>query len=117
MWSDAARAAAAAAREAAAKGVQSMQAGVAAAHQTGVYQALNKDRFTGMVPPGSKRDFAVKQAALWSKAGLEKAAIMAAGGGVAGVAGMAVANYTKWGGDMARQFGPRVKQKIQALRH
>lgn len=117
MWSDAARAASAAARQAAAKGVQEVRHVSDIAHQSRIYQVLNKDRFVHAVPPGSKRDFAVKQAAGWAKAGLEKAAILAAGGGPVGVAGMMAANYTKWGGDMARQFGPRVVAKIQSYRH
>lgn len=116
MWTDAARAASIAARQGAGKAVSAVQGIHAAAHQSKLMQALHKDRFVRAVPPGSKRDFAVKQAAEWTKAGLEKAAIMAAGGGAVGVAGMAVANYTKWGGDLARKYGPKIAAKVQAIR-
>lgn len=116
MWSDAAREASIAARKGAGRAISAVQGMNAAAHQSKVYEALHKDRFTGLVPPGSKRDFVVKQAAEWSKAGLEKMAIMAAGGGAVGVAGMAVANYTKWGGALTRKFGPKIAAKVQAIR-
>lgn len=75
-----------------------------------VYQELAvKDRFVRAVPPGSKRDAVVKQAAMWTKAGLEKAAVVAAGGGIVGVAGVTVAAYTEWGGHMTRAYGPAVR--------
>lgn len=112
MWSEAARQAAALARSAHAKG----SAVVQAAHQSRVGQALQKDRFTGLVPPGSKRDFAIKQAATWAHAGLAHSAIIAAGGGPVGVLGQTVASYTHWGGGLARKFGPKIKEKIQAMR-
>lgn len=105
MWSDAARQASIAARRA-----------HGATHQSGIMRALTKDRFVNAVPPGSKRDFLVKQAARWSASGLEKAAVVAAGGGAVGVAGIMAANYTKWGGDLARQFGPKIKRFVQAHR-
>lgn len=109
MWTEAARAASAAARQAGAA-VKNV------VHQTGVHQALTKERFTKLVPPGSKRDFAVKQAATWAHAGLVKGAVLAAGGGPVGVAGAMAASYTKWGGDLARKFGPKIVQKIKDRR-
>lgn len=113
MWTEAARQASALARSAHATG----KAVVNAAHQSGVGQALmHKDRFTNLVPPGSKRDFAVKQAAVWAHAGLVKGAVLAAGGGPVGVAGAMAASYAKWGGDLARKFGPKIAAKVQAMR-
>lgn len=79
-------------------------------HNSRAYQELAvKDRFTKLVPPGSKRDKAVKQAAMWAEAGLQKAAVVAAGGGAAGAAGVTVAAYTKYGGTMAREYGPKIR--------
>jgi hypothetical protein len=40
------------------------------AHQSGIMTALTKDRLTGLVPPGSARDHAVKTAAKWAAAEL-----------------------------------------------
>lgn len=72
---------------------------------------LHKDRFTRLVPPGSKTDRAVKEAAAWSKMGLEKSAAMALGGPVA-AGGVMLAQYTKWGGNLAREVGPRVLRAV-----
>lgn len=116
MWSDAAREASIAARKGAGKAISAVQGLHAAAHQSKVMQALHKDRFTGLVPPGSKRDTAVKQAAAWAHAGLVKGAVIAAGGGPIGVAGAMTASYTKWGGDLVRKYGPAIAAKIQKIR-
>lgn len=77
---------------------------------------MSKDRFVHLVPPGSKRDFAVKQAASWAGSALAKGAILAAGGGPVGVIAAEVAADTKWGGDLARKFGPGIKAKLARLR-
>lgn len=102
MWSDAARAASAAARRVG-----------QAAHQSGIAQAMSKDRFVHLVPPGSKRDFMVKQAASWAGSALAKGAVFAAGGGPLGVAGVELATDTKWGGDLARKFGPKIMARFR----
>lgn len=112
MWSDAARAAALAARQAGQHAAQAVQHASQAAHQSGVAQAMNKDRFVHLVPPGSKRDFMVKQAASWAGSALAKGAVFAAGGGPLGVAGVELATDTKWGGDLARKFGPRIMARL-----
>lgn len=74
--------------------------------------ALTKDRFTNLVPPGSKTDRVVKEAAAWSKMGLEKSAALAIGGPVA-AGGVMLAQYTKWGGSAAREFGPKLLGSIR----
>lgn len=107
MWSDAARAAALAARQGAQRAVQTIHHVSEAAHQSGISRALHKDRFVHLVPPGSKRDFAVKQAARWAESGLAHGAVAAAGGGPLGLAGFMLADYTKWGGDLARSYARR----------
>lgn len=116
MWSDAAREASAIARKGAGKVIGAAQRVSAAAHQSKVMQALNKDRFTRAVPPGSKRDTFVKQAASWAGTGLTKGAVLAMGGGAVGVAGALTASYTKWGGDAVRKYGPKIKAMIAAQR-
>lgn len=117
MWGDAAREASALARRGAGKVVGAAQRVGAAAHQSKVMQALNKDRFTRAVPPGSMRDTMVKQAASWAEAGLTKGAVLAMGGGAVGVAGAMTAAYTKWGGDAVRKYGPKIKAIIAAQRN
>lgn len=99
-----------------ARGHGSNSRGGEAAHQSGVRAALSKDRFTDAIPPGSTRDFFVKQAAQWAAAGMAHGAVLAAGGGALGVAGQMIASYTKWGGDLARKFGPKLKARYNSSR-
>ncbi len=78
-------------------------------HATKAYQELAvKDRFTKLVPPGSRRDEVVKQGAMFAKAGLEKMAVVAAGGGAIGVAAVTAHSYHGWGKHMVKQYGPRL---------
>lgn len=78
-------------------------------HGTRAYQELAvKDRFTKLVPPGSKRDEFVKQSAMFAKAGLEKMAVIGAGGGPIAVGAVTAAAYASWGKHMAKQYGPRL---------
>lgn len=84
-------------------------------HSTKAYHALAvKDRFTKLVPPGSKRDVIVKQGAMFAKAGLEKMAVIGAGGGPVAVAGVTAYAYASWGKQMAKQYGPQLKAKFGA---
>lgn len=79
----------------------------------GVKAALSKERFVNAVPPGSTRDRVVKEAATWAKMGLEKTAALALGGPVA-AGGLMVAQYTKWGGGAAREFGPKIASAVRS---
>lgn len=79
----------------------------------GVKAALTKERFVHAVPPGSTRDRVVKEAASWAKMGLEKGAAMALGGPIA-AGGVMVAQYTKWGGSAAREFGPKIASAVRS---
>lgn len=121
MWSEASREAAALAHHAMAKGQQLREA----AHQTGVYQALTKDRFVNAVPPGSNRDWLVKQAAGTIRSMGEKAALTAIGGPMAGF-GYNLASYTHTIGqmyrerqdykDMAKMYGSHVSGLYRTLK-
>lgn len=73
------------------------------------HEVAVKDRFVRAVPPGSTRDSIVKQAAMWSKAGLEKAVVIGLGGGVVGAAGVAVSANVEYAGHMVRAYGPAVR--------
>lgn len=82
-------------------------------HSSKTYHALAvKDRFTKMVPPGSKRDRLVKHAATFAEAGLLKGGAVAVGGPAAGAA---AATYS-WG-KYASQGYAKFKGGFQGLGH
>lgn len=84
-------------------------------HSTRLYHELAvKDRFTKFAPPGSNKEAFVKHGAMWAQAGLEKMAVVAAGGGVVGVAAVTTVAYAKYGKFVAQKYGPTLSAKFNA---